>query len=80
LANGAVDAVYNTIGCLAGNSAKLVWYGIHGVTGATGAMGEVTVQLENGERRAIRRGASTDVIGASSKAYLDGLNRLAHAK
>jgi 2-isopropylmalate synthase len=40
-------------------------------------MGEVTVQLEKGERRVVGRGASTDVIEASAKAYLDGLNRLA---
>ena len=44
----------------------------------TGAMGEVTVQLEKGGRRVVGRGASTDVIEASAKAYLDGLNRLAN--
>ena len=80
IGNGPVDAVYKAIACLAGNSAKLVRYDIHGVTGGTGAMGEVTVHLEHGNRRAIGRGASTDVIEASAKAYLDGLNRLAHRK
>lgn len=79
IGNGPVDAVYKAITTLAGNSAKLVRYDIHAVTSGTGAMGEVTVQLECGERRALGRGASTDVIEASAKAYLDALNRLAHS-
>jgi len=79
IGNGPVDAIYKAISALAGNSAKLVRYDIHAVTSGTSAMGEVTVQLESGERRVVGRGASTDVLEASAKAYLDGLNRLAHA-
>ena len=78
IGNGPVDAVYKAITTLAEDSARLVSYDIHAVTGGTGAMGEVTVQLEKGERRVVGRGASTDVIEASAKAYLDGLNRLAY--
>ena len=53
--------------------------GINGivVTSGTEAMGEVTVQLEDGGRKVVGRGASTDVIEASAKAYIDGLNKLA---
>ena len=40
-------------------------------------MGEVTVQVTEGERTAKGRGVSTDVIEASAKAYVDALNRLA---
>jgi 2-isopropylmalate synthase len=40
-------------------------------------MGEVTVHLEQGGRTVLGRGASTDVIEASAKAYIDGLNQLA---
>jgi 2-isopropylmalate synthase len=47
------------------------------VTSGTEAMGEVTVQLEQGGRKMLGRGASTDVIEASAKAYVDALNRLA---
>ena len=57
--------------------AKLLRYDIRAVTGGTEAMGEVTVHLEVGNRRAMGRGASTDIIEASAKAYVDGLNRLA---
>ena len=40
-------------------------------------MGEVTVHLDDGGRTIMGRGASTDVIEASAKAYIDGLNKLA---
>jgi len=46
-------------------------------TSGTEAMGEVTVQLEEGGRRVKGRGVSTDVIEASARAYIDGLNKLA---
>jgi len=59
------------------STAKLVRYEIRAVTSGTAAMGEVTVQLEQGGRKMLGRGASTDVIEASAKAYVDGLNRLA---
>ena len=41
------------------------------------SLGEVTVQLEEDGRKVVGRGASTDVIEASAKAYIDGLNKLA---
>ena len=74
--DGPVDAVYKAIAQLTSTSAKLLRYDIRAVTEGTEAMGEVTVQLEVGTRRVIGRGASTDIIEASAKAYVDGLNRL----
>ena len=59
------------------SSAKLARYEIRAVTSGTEALGEVTVQLEEGGRKVMGRGASTDVIEASAKAYVDGLNKLA---
>ena len=58
-------------------SATLVRYEIRAVTSGTEAMGEATVQLEEGGRKVMGRGASTDVIEASAKAYIEGLNKLA---
>jgi 2-isopropylmalate synthase len=54
----------------------LARYEIRAVTSGTEAMGEVTVQLEEGDRKVVGRGASTDVIEASARAYLNGLNKL----
>ena len=53
-------------------------YEIRAVTSGTEAMGEVTVQLEEDGRKVVGRGASTDVIEASARAFIDGLNKLAN--
>ena len=75
--DGPVDAVCKAISAVTGTSATLSRYEIRAVTSGTEAMGEVTVQLEQGGRRVMGRGASTDVIEASAKAFVDGLNKLA---
>jgi 2-isopropylmalate synthase len=77
IGDGPVDAVCRAIAHVTNTSAELKRYEIRGVTSGTKAMGEVTVQLEEGGRKVVGRGASTDVIEASAKAYIDGLNKLA---
>jgi 2-isopropylmalate synthase len=76
IGDGPVDAVYKAICAVTGTKAKLLRYDIRAITGGTEAIGEVNVHLELNGRRAMGRGASTDVIEASAKAYVDGLNRL----
>jgi 2-isopropylmalate synthase len=76
--DGPVDAAYKAISEVAGRSACLTRYEIRAVTSGTEAMGEVTVQLEENGRKVLGRGASTDIIEASAKAYIDGLNKLAN--
>ncbi len=75
--DGQVDAVYRVIAMVTGSAARLTRYEIRAVTSGTEALGEVTVQLTEGGRRVMGRGVSTDVIEASAKAYVDGLNKLA---
>ena len=58
---------------MTGTSARLGRYDIRAVTGGADAMGEVTVQMESDGLKVTGRGASTDVIEASAKAYIDGL-------
>jgi 2-isopropylmalate synthase len=77
IGDGPVDAAYRAIAQVTNTSAKLERYDIRGVTSGTEAMGEATVHLADGGHRVIGRGASTDVIEASAKAYIDGLNKLA---
>jgi 2-isopropylmalate synthase len=77
IGDGPVDAVCKAISAVTGTSARLERYEIRAVTSGTEAMGEVTVQLDEAGRRVVGRGASTDVIEASAKAYIDGLNKLA---
>ena len=77
IGDGPVDAVCKAISGVTQTAAKLVRYEIRAVTSGTEAMGEVTAQLEEGGRKVVGRGASTDVIEASAKAFIDGLNKLA---
>jgi 2-isopropylmalate synthase len=77
IGDGPVDALCRAIAQVTQTSARLHRYEIRGVTSGTEAMGEVTIQLEERGRRVAGRGASTDVIEASAKAYIDGLNKLA---
>ncbi len=78
IGDGPVDAVCKALSAVTQTSARLVTYEIRAVTSGTEAMGEVTVQLERDGFKVQGRGASTDVIEASAKAYVDGLNRLAN--
>jgi len=78
IGDGPVDAVCKAISGVTRSSARLVRYEIRAVTSGTEALGEVTAQLEEGGWKVVGRGASTDVIEASAKAYIDGLNKLAN--
>jgi 2-isopropylmalate synthase len=80
IGDGPVDALCKAISDVTKSAAKLARYEIRAVTSGTEAIGEVTVRLEEDGRSAMGRGASTDVIEASAKAYIDGLNKLASLK
>jgi len=77
IGDGPVDAVCKAIARVTNSAARLVRYEIRAVTSGTEALGEVTAQLEEGGRKVVGRGASTDVIEASAHAFIDGLNKLA---
>jgi 2-isopropylmalate synthase len=75
---GSVDAIFHTISEITALPHKLVDYLVHSVTGGTDALGEVTVRISDDTGRVFTgRGADTDVISASAKAYVQALNRLA---
>ncbi len=80
IGDGPVDAVCKAIAGVTGMAAKLVRYEIRSVTSGTEALGEVSVQVELDGRKVLGRGVSTDVIEASAKAYIDGLNKLATSR
>ena len=77
IGDGPVDATYKAISGVTGASARLERYEIRAVTSGTEAVGEATVQLVEGDRKVLGRAASTDVIEASARAFIDGLNKLA---
>jgi 2-isopropylmalate synthase len=79
IGDGPLDAACKAIRAVTGASVQLERYEIRAVTSGTEAMGEVTMQLSDGARKMIGRAASTDVIEAGARAFLEGLNRLARA-
>jgi len=76
--DGPVDATYRAIDRLTHAKPELVDYSLRAITSGKDAQGEVTVRLRSGSREVSGRGASTDIIEASAKAYLNGVNRLQH--
>jgi 2-isopropylmalate synthase len=78
--NGPIDAAYNTISKLTGTASELLRFSISALTGGTDAQGEVTVRLRENGLMALGRGADPDIITASAKAYINGLNRLEYLK
>ena len=59
-----------------GTSAKLVDFNVQSVTEGIDSMGTVTIRVEKDGRMYTGRGASTDIVVASAKAYLSAVNRL----
>ncbi len=75
--DGPVDAVYKAIDKITKIEVKLLDYKLAAVSGGKDAQGEVTVQLETKYGSTVRgKGASTDIIEASAKAYLSAVNRV----
>lgn len=74
--DGPVDAVYNAIDLILGMDISLLDYGLRAVSKGKDAIGEVTVKLKFRGEVVNGRGASTDIIEASAKAYVNGSNRL----
>ncbi|MDA1095809.1 MAG: 2-isopropylmalate synthase [Chloroflexi bacterium] len=76
IGTGPVDAVYQAISQVVGVANKLVEYRVEAVTEGLDAMADVTLRIERDGTTFVGRGADTDIVVASSKAYIDALNRL----
>ena len=74
--SGAVDATFSAINSLVGVAVNLQLYSVSNVTHGTDALGEVNVRLESDGRIVNGQGADTDIIIASAKAYVHGLNKI----
>ena len=76
IGDGPVDAALKAIDRLTGRPGKLMDYALRAVSQGKDALGEVTVKVEFGGGKMVTgKGASTDVIEASARAYLNAVNR-----
>jgi 2-isopropylmalate synthase len=76
LGTGPVDAVYKAINRIVGIPNRLTEFTVKSITEGIDAMGEVLIRIESGGATYTGRGAATDIIVASAKAYMNALNRL----
>ena len=74
--DGPVDAIFNGIKELLPHRAKLQLYQVHAVTEGTDAQASVTVRLEEDGKTVNGQGADTDTMVASTRAYINALNKL----
>ena len=77
---GPVDAVYKAVDQIVKVPCRLTEFSVKSVTEGIDAVGEVVVRVESGGVTYTGRGAATDIIVASARAYMNALNRLLRAK
>ena len=76
MGDGPVDAALKAIDRLTEMSGRLKDYAIRAVSQGKDALGEVSVKVNFGDGDLVTgKGASTDIIEASAKAYLNAVNR-----
>ena len=80
LGTGPVDAVCKAINRLVAVPNTLTEFSVKSVTEGIDAIGEVLIRVESEGVTYTGRGADTDIISASAKAYMNALNRLLSAK
>ncbi len=74
---GPVDASINAINSLdIFRDIDFIEYHVDAITGGTDALIDVIIKLKKGDRIISARGTEPDIIDASVKAYISGVNRL----
>jgi len=76
IGDGPVDAALRAIDRLTKTRGKLMEYSLRAVSQGKDALGEVTAKVDFGDGELVTgKGASTDIIEASARAYLNAVNR-----
>ncbi|MDO8536552.1 MAG: 2-isopropylmalate synthase [Candidatus Omnitrophota bacterium] len=78
--DGPVDACFKAIDKIVKIGGKLLDYQVKSVTSGKDALGEVSLKIGSKNGVVSGRGASTDIIEASIKAYMNAVNKLLHKK
>src|SRR5439155_21521628 len=84
IGDGPVDAALKAMDRITRTRGQLMDYQLRAVSEGKDALGEVTVKVDFGDGELVTgKGASTDVVEASARAYLNAVNRFlgnGHAK
>jgi 2-isopropylmalate synthase len=80
MGDGPVNAVFAAVDKLTGLKGRLLDFRIHAVTGGADAVGEVFIQVEFDGVAQGGKGASTDIVEASLRAYLNATNKVLFAR
>lgn len=76
IGDGPVDAALKAIDRITKTRGRLMDYSLRSVSQGKDALGEVTVKVDFGNKELVTgKGASTDIIEASARAYLNAVNR-----
>ncbi len=78
--DGPVAAAYEAIDRITGLQGSLADYTIHSITQGSDAVGEVFVHVDFDGQKFTGRAASTDVVDASTRAYLHAVNKALYAR
>jgi len=78
IGDGPIDAAFLAIEQITGQHYELDDFQIQAVTEGREAMGQTVVKLRSGGRIYSGRGISTDIVGASIRAYINALNKIVY--
>ncbi|MDO4459896.1 MAG: alpha-isopropylmalate synthase regulatory domain-containing protein [Clostridia bacterium] len=78
IGDGPIDAAFLALEQIAGTHYELDDFQIRAVTEGKEAMGETVVKLLSNGKLYAGKGISTDIIGASIKAYVNALNKIVY--
>jgi len=78
LGDGPIDASFIAIDKIVGSHYELDDFQIQAVTEGKEAMGSAVVKLRSGGKLYSGNGISTDIIGASIRAYLNAINKIVY--
>ena len=78
IGDGPIDAAFLAIEQITGQHYELDDFQIQAVTEGREAMGQTVVKLRSGGKVYSGRGISTDIVGASIRAYLSALNKIVY--
>jgi 2-isopropylmalate synthase len=76
--DGPVDASLRAVDRITGLPGQVLEYTVHSVTRGKDAVGEVFMRVDFGKASFVGKAASTDIVDASTRAYINAINKLVH--